>query len=188
MTRPPAEVLEAWERAEQMVDAETVTRAIDQTAVRVTAALKHGNPLLLCLMLGGLPYCGRLMQRLHFPLELAYAHLTRYRKTTQGGALEWLVKPCQSLAGRQVLVVDDVLSQGNTLQAVCDWAAAAGAERVWSTVLVRKERKANEAVAVDFAALQLPDRYLCGCGLDYHGYWRNLPAIYALPEDLEDAP
>ena len=187
MNLSPAEALEARERAELMVDAEAVTRAIDQTAVRVTAALKHGNPLLLCLMHGGLPYCGRLLQRLHFPLELGYAHLTRYQGGTRGGALEWLAKPRQSLAGRQVLLVDDVLSQGETLQTVRDWAAAAGAERVWSTVLVRKERKANEAVAVDFAALRLADRYLCGCGLDYRGYWRNLPAIYALPEDLEDA-
>ena len=188
MIRPPAQVLEAWQRAEPIVDAEAVTRAIDRTAVRVTAALKHGNPLVLCVMHGGLPYCGRLLQRLHFPLQLGYAHLARYREATRGGALEWVAKPRQSVAGRQLLVVDDVLSEGKTMKALCDWAAAAGAERVWSTVMVRKDCQANEAVAVDFPALELPDRYFCGCGLDYRGYWRNLPAIYAVPADLEDAP
>ena len=185
MTGPPQEVLEALRRAEPVVDAETVVRAIDRTAVRVTLALKDANPLVLCIMNGGLVYCGRLLARLHFPLELAYAHLARYGDSTRGGALTWLAKPARSLAGRQVLVVDDVLDEGDTLREVCGWAHAGNAARVWTTVLVRKKAPRNRAVDIDFAALECPDRYLFGCGMDYRGYWRNLPGIHALPDDLE---
>ena len=135
----PNEILEARRRAELIVDAQAVTRAIDRTAVRLTLELGHANPLLLCVMNGALIYCGRLLGRLHFPLELAYVHLARYGEYTQGGSLTWVARPRQSVAGRQVLVVEDVLDEGTTLEAVRDWALSEGAEKVWTTVLVRKD-------------------------------------------------
>ncbi len=181
----PEDVLDARRRAELVVDAEAVTRAVDRTAVRVTLRLRDANPLVLCVMNGGLVYCGRLLSRLHFPLELAYAHLARYGDYTRGGRLTWVAKPAHDPAGRELLVVDDVLDDGDTLKAVCDWAQAEGAARVWTTVLVRKKTPRNEAMDIDFTGLECPDRYLFGCGMDYRGYWRNLPAIHALPEDME---
>ena len=185
MTDAPQEVVTARRRAELIVDAETVTRAIDRTAVRLTVALQQADPLVLCVMNGALIYCGRLLGRLHFPLELAYVHVVRYGEYTRGGALNWVVEPRQNISGRQVLIVDDVLDEGTTLEAVREWALASGAARVWTTVLVRKNTPRNEAVDIDFVGLRCPDRYLFGCGMDYRSYWRNLPAVYALPEDLE---
>ena len=187
MSGTPEDVLDARRRSEVVVDARAVTRAIDRTSVRVTLELKDANPLVLCIMNGGLVYCGRLLARLHFPLELAYAHLARYGDYTRGGPLTWVAKPTHDLAGRHLLVVDDVLDDGDTLKAVCAWAEAEHAARVWTTVLVRKQTPRNESVDIDFTGLECPDRYLFGCGMDYRGYWRNLPAIHALPEDLERA-
>ena len=187
MTDAPQDVLMARSRAELIVDAETVTRAIDRTAVRLSLVLKQANPLVLCVMNGALIYCGRLLGRLQFPLELAYLHVARYGDYTRGGALNWVVEPRQNVTGRQVLIDDDVLDKGTTLEAVRAWATAAGAAHVWTTVLVRKNTPRNEAVDIDFVGLRCPDRYLFGCGMDYRRYWRNLPAVYALPEDLEHA-
>ena len=187
MTLSSEDSQDAIQRSEIIVDADAVSRAVDRTAVRIGLALKDANPLLLCVMHGGLPYCGRLLDRLRFPLELGYVHVARYVDSTSGGALDWIASPIQDVAGRQVLIVDDVLDQGETLAAVCAWAAAAGAAKVWSTVLTRKDVPGNRAVEVDFAALQCPNRYLIGCGMDYRGYWRNLPDIRALPTDMEDA-
>ena len=113
-------------------------------------------------------------------------HVARYRNATRGSELEWLAEPQQPVKDRHVLLVDDVLDEGETLRAVLDWASR-DAERVWSTVLVRKQVEANKTIDVDFVAIQCPDRYLYGCGMDYHGYLRNVPAIYALPVELEDA-
>lgn len=187
MTDVPEYVLAARRGAELVVDADTVTRAIDRTAVRLTLALRAANPLVLCVMNGALVYGGRLLGRLQFPLELAYVHVARYGDRTEGGSLRWVTRPRQSLAGRQVLIVDDVLDDGDTLKAVRRWASEEGAARVWTTVLVRKRTPRNEAIDIDFTALQCPDRFLVGCGMDYRGYWRNLPAVYALPDDLERA-
>lgn len=181
---PPA-VLAARRRAELLVSAEAVQKAMDRLAVRLALDLDGANPLVLTVMHGGLPYAGEILKRLSFPLELGYVHVSRYRGATSGGSLRWHHQPEYDLSGRTVLFVDDVLDQGETLAALCAWAEQAGARRVLTTVLVDKQLDTPRPVSVGYAALTCPNRYLFGCGMDYRGYWRNLPAIYALPPDLE---
>lgn len=183
----PTDVLSARERAEEIVCGQRVQFAIDQTAVRIGARLASENPLLLCVLQGGLNYTAELARRLLFPLQLGYVHVGRYGDRTSGRDLRWIARPSVEVAGRTVVLVDDVLDQGVTLGELVRWANEAGARRVITTVLVEKEIARPGRLAVDFAVLHCPDRYLFGCGMDYRGYWRNLPSIYALPEDLEDA-
>ncbi len=185
MTRALEEIVSAYNRSTLITDAETVTQAISRMAKCITRELETANPLVLCVMNGGLAYCGRLLGSLLFPLELDYVHVARYGDRIRGGSINWLAKPHRSLTNRQVLLVDDVLDEGITLQALRQWALAEGAARVWTTVLVRKSKDRNAAVHVDFKGLECPDFYLFGCGMDYRGYWRNLPAVYALPHDQE---
>jgi hypoxanthine phosphoribosyltransferase len=86
--------------------------------------------------------------------------------------------------GRQVLVVDDILDEGVTLAAIMDFLRGQGAARVRSAVLVEKlhERKSGLRHA-DFVGLQVEDRYVFGYGMDYKGYLRNAPGIYAVSGD-----
>lgn len=186
---PPADVMGARTRAEEVVSAQAVQFAIDQTAVRLCVALGDANPLLLCVLQGGLPYTGELLKRLPFALELSYVHAGRYGSATRGQELVWYARPTIALRGRHVLLIDDIFDQGKTLSALVAWARAEGASSVVTTVLVDKKLRAprQAAIEVDYPALRCPDRYLFGCGMDYRGYWRNLPAIYALPRDLEDS-
>jgi hypoxanthine phosphoribosyltransferase len=180
-------VLAARRRAEVLVDAAEVQRAIDRVSVRLSLAVSADNPLLLVVMNGGLPYGAELLKRFSFPLQLGYVHVARYGAATRGGTLSWLSQHDYELAGRTVLLVDDVFDRGETLAAIVAWAEQAGAGRVLTSVLVDKQVEEPRPLRVDFAALSCPDRYLFGCGMDYQGYWRNLPAIYVLPEALESA-
>jgi hypoxanthine phosphoribosyltransferase len=187
-TQPPPDVLAARHRAEEIVSAASVQFAIDQVALRLTVALSAENPVLLCVMNGGLPYAGELLKRLAFPLEMSYLHVGRYGNATRGDQLTWHARPTIELGGRHVVLIDDIFDQGYTLAALAAWVVEAGARAVTTTVLVDKllESARGVDINVDFAALRCPDRYLFGCGMDYRGYWRNLAAIYALPQDMED--
>jgi hypoxanthine phosphoribosyltransferase len=182
----PREILTAREAAELVVGAEDVQAAIDRVAVRLAVVLESANPLVLCLLNGGLPFTAELIKRFSFPLELSYLHATRYGQRTSGSQLEWLATPPVGVAGRHVLLVDDIFDAGETLIQVADWLRGEGADGVTTAVLVDKEVPRGAALRVDYAALRCPDRYLFGCGMDFRGYWRNLPAIYALPRSLED--
>jgi hypoxanthine phosphoribosyltransferase len=158
-----------------------VLAALDRMAEAMTADLQYANPIVYTVMNGGLIVSGHLLPRLRFPLEVSYMHATRYRKETSGGMLDWKVKPQESMKGRVVVIVDDILDEGHTLAAILEYCREQGAKEVRVAVLVDKkhDRKAV-GVTADYVGLEVEDRFLFGCGMDYQGYWRNTLAIYAV--------
>ena len=170
-------------QAELIHSADTVTEAVKRVAGEITAQLADSNPVMLCVMSGGVPFAGHLMTLLNFPLDFDYLHVTRYGQDTAGGALSWRAAPWVSVKGRVVLVVDDILDEGVTLAAVRDRLLQQGAAKVLLAVVADKQNGKRKPVAADFVALDVPDRFVFGFGMDACGAWRNLPAIYAMKEE-----
>ena len=169
--------------AECIHDAAAVQAILDHLAGEISAAVAGSLPIILCVMNGGLVMTGHLLTRLTFPLETDYLQATRYRGETCGAEVAWLCKPRLSLEGRTVLVVDDILDEGNTLSEVLAYCRQAGADRVFSAVLVKKRHdRLVDGVTADFIGLEVEDRYVFGFGMDYKGYLRNLNGIYALAD------
>lgn len=168
-------------QADCLVDEAAVQAAYDDLARQVSTAYAKLNPVVLLIMTGGLVVGVELMRRLRFPLQVDYLHATRYRDRTRGADVEWKRRPERSLAGRHVLVVDDIIDEGGTLAEVCRELEALQPQSLRVAVLADKRHGRRVAGAhADFVGVQIPDRYVFGCGLDYHGYWRQLPAIYAV--------
>lgn len=177
------EMQEVMASADELYSLSAVHDAASRVSREITDQLHDQSPILLCLMNGGLNFCGMLMERLNFPLEFDYLHATRYRGETSGQAdLIWRMKPSLNLSGRSILVVDDILDEGPTLKAVIDQCHASGASKVYSSVMVNKihDRRKPEGFKADFVGLDIPDRYVFGCGMDYKGFWRNAPGIFAV--------
>jgi hypoxanthine phosphoribosyltransferase len=172
------------DQSELLFDSDTIERAIDRLAIRITVDLAGRNPIAICILTGGLIFSGSLLQRLRFPLEIDYLHATRYQSRTEGSVLEWRALPTLPVQGRALLVIDDILDHGHTLAAVVAALRERGAADVRSAVLVDKDIGRQKPIAADYVALNCPDRYLFGRGMDYKGYWRNLPEIYAIPDNL----
>jgi hypoxanthine phosphoribosyltransferase len=183
MSDEAEDIRTAREHADCLVAAADVERAVDQLAVRLAIRLDGAHPIVMCVMNGGLILTAELLLRLHFPLEVSYVHATRYHNATTGGRLNWLVGPGPEVAGRTVLLVDDVLDAGHTLAAVVARLEHLDAKEVITAVLVDKDVVRSAPVRLDEAALHCPNRYLFGHGMDYRGHWRNLAGIYALPRD-----
>ncbi|WP_028239679.1 hypoxanthine-guanine phosphoribosyltransferase [Stutzerimonas azotifigens] len=159
-----------------------VEAAIDSVAEQISARLADRNPVVFCVMNGGLIFAGKLVPKLAFPLELSYLHATRYRNETSGGELFWKAKPEISFIDRDVLIVDDILDEGHTLGAIVDFCRHAGAANVHTAVLIDKDhqRKSRPDLKADYVGLSCVDRYIFGYGMDYKGYWRNAAGIYAV--------
>jgi hypoxanthine phosphoribosyltransferase len=166
--------------ADLLISASQVSEAITSMANRIAADIGDSNPLVLCVMGGGVVFTGQLLPQLQFPLEFDYVQASRYHNQTEGQNLVWKVMPGENVTGRTVLVLDDILDEGHTLAAIKDKCLALGAKQVVIAVLVEKALNKTKPVAADYAGLQVPDRYVFGCGMDVYGWWRNLPAIYAL--------
>jgi len=169
--------------ARRLYSAREVAAALDRMAAKLTPRLARANPVVLAVMHGGAFAALELCKRFEFPHEFDYVHVTRYRGQTRGRDLRWRVRPSKALAGRTVLVVDDILDHGTTLRALDAELDRIGVEKRMTAVLVVKllERKqARPRVAV--SGLAVEDVYVFGSGMDYRGYWRGLPGIYSIVE------
>ena len=107
---------EVLEKADCCYTKAQIETAIDQMAASISADLGGKNPLLLCVMTGGLIITGDLLLRLDFPLQYDYIHATRYAGKTRGSTLNWISRPHIPLTGRHILIIDDILDEGVTLK------------------------------------------------------------------------
>ena len=160
-----------------------IDAGLDKMAQRMHKVLENTNPILLTVMNGGLFVASEIGLRLNFPLQMDYIHATRYHGEVTGASIHWKREPSMSFDGRVVVIVDDILDGGITLQAVKDYCHGRGASQVYTAVLMDKvnARLAGGLAHPDFAAVEEPENhYVYGFGLDYHDYLRNIPAIYSV--------
>ena len=174
------EIKKIEQESDCLCDAEKLGLVLDQMAKEISADLNERNPLLLCVVTGGIIPVGHLVTRLTFPLQLDYIHATRYRGDTSGGELHWVQEPSISLQGRNVLIVDDIFDEGITLLEIDKYCKEKGAASVRSAVLINKIHDRKADFNVDYIGLDIEDRYLFGFGMDYKNYLRNVNGIHAV--------
>jgi hypoxanthine phosphoribosyltransferase len=180
--RDIAQLWEILQRADLVHGENQLAAAVRRVAQEITGVLAERVPLVLSVMGGAVVFTGHLLPLLRFPLEFDYIHVTRYRGSMQGGTIQWKVEPRPLLAGRVVLVVDDILDEGHTMAAIRDRIMQEGAAAFYSAVLADKDIGRGKPIRADFVGVTVPDRYVFGFGMDVEGAWRNLPAIYAVQD------
>jgi hypoxanthine phosphoribosyltransferase len=114
----PQKIREVYAQATCLHTKEQIDAALDRLAIQINDRFANSNPIFLCVVVGGIIPLGNLLPRLNFPLEVDYVHATRYQNDIVGKDLAWKVKPKINLQGRTVLVVDDILDGGVTLNSV----------------------------------------------------------------------
>lgn len=178
------EINQVKQNAILLHDEQAVETALDTMAADINRQLADKNPLVLCVINGGIIATGKLLPRLDFPLTLDSINASRYRNQTSGDEIHWLFKPTTPVQERTVLIVDDILDEGHTLKAIVDWCARQGAAEIYSAVLLDKDLVRDKPIQADFVGLQVANHYLFGYGMDYKGYLRNAAGIYACKDIL----
>ncbi|MBA2648169.1 MAG: hypoxanthine-guanine phosphoribosyltransferase [Legionella sp.] len=183
----PSKIKSVYEKSSCLFTTHEVEAALDRMAIKIHEQLHDKNPIIICVMIGGLIPLGNLLPRLDFPLEVDYVHATRYNGDITGGELLWKVRPSTSLKGRIVLVVDDILDGGVTLANIINEMKKLGADQVYSAVLVDKycKRHPDGLQHADFVGLEVEDHYIFGYGMDYNEYLRNAPGIFVVHPEHE---
>lgn len=185
MTVTAADALAVYRSAECLFGEQEVDAIIASMAERLDRELSDtdaGEVVALCVMTGAVILAGKLLPKVESPLLLDYVHATRYRGATTGGDLAWLKRNELPVDGRTVVLIDDILDEGYTLEAIARHCEAQGARRVITVVLAEKRHGRGCGFQADIIGLEVPDRYVFGYGMDYKGYWRNAPGIYAVVE------
>ncbi|QYF95140.1 hypoxanthine-guanine phosphoribosyltransferase [Massilia sp. PAMC28688] len=177
------------QNATEIFNADAVTSAVTQVADTLNARFAQPDdetfPLVLGVMGGAVVFVGQVLPQLRFPLEFDYIHVSRYGDEDQGGKVVWKVIPRSNVQGRTIIVLDDILDEGETLAHVKQRLLDMGAAEVIIAVFADKDIKRDKPVKADIVGLTIPDKFVVGFGMDVYGYWRNLPGLWAIrPEDL----
>ena len=177
---------ELMANAEEIVSADKVTAAVSNVAAVLNQRFDNDEtgafPLVLGVMGGAVVFTGNLLPQLTFPLEFDYIHVTRYGDSDEGGEVVWKVIPRQNVAGRIIIVVDDILDEGETLAHVKQRLLDMGAAEVILAVFADKDLGRSKPVQADIVGLSIPNRFVVGFGMDAHGYWRNLPGLWVIKD------
>ena len=159
-----------------------VNEAVDLIADQLNQDYQDEPPIVLCVMGGAVYFTGQLLPKLQFALELDYVQATRYHGGIEGDLLKWVVMPKENIINKRIIILDDILDEGITLKTIADQCFAQGAKEVKIAVLIDKQLDKAKPIQANFVGLSVPNRYVFGCGMDVYGWWRNLPAIYALKD------
>jgi hypoxanthine phosphoribosyltransferase len=178
------------EHAQEIVSPSQVQDAVRHVADVLNARFKHPDntsfPLVLGVMGGAVVFTGTLLPQLDFPLEFDYIHVSRYGDDDRGGQVVWKVIPRQNVAGRVIVVLDDILDEGETLAHVKQRLLDMGAAEVIIAVFADKDIGRKKPIVADIIGLTLPNAFVVGFGMDVYGYWRNLPGLWSIrQEDLK---
>ena len=180
----PKEIGKTESNSKELFSKKDVEKALNEMADQINEKLSETNPIILCTVIGGIIPTGLLLPRLNFPLQLDYIHATRYRGETKGGHLHWVKQPEIELTNRTVLIIDDILDEGYTLEAIIDYCEAEGAKQILTAVLIEKNLPERPGLQkANFTGLIADNEYLVGYGMDYKGYLRNMDSIAAISTD-----
>ncbi|WP_299768214.1 hypoxanthine-guanine phosphoribosyltransferase [uncultured Pseudoteredinibacter sp.] len=170
-----------WDSAECLHSADALEQGVQDMAKQIRKRLHDQNPLILCIMNGGLVTCGQLLPLLDFQLQLEYVNAASGPTGKQ--ETRWPALSQISIAGRSVLLLDDIFDLGLSLHSLKEYCIEQGATQVQAGVLVEKQHEREKKdIAIDYRAVTVGDRFIFGAGLDYQGYLRNAPGIYAVAE------
>lgn len=162
---------------------DAVMSAVQKMADEINEYYGDQPVILITVLTGAIIPAAWLATRLKMPIQMDFVHATRYRGGLYGAELEYRVPPRLDLEGKNVLIVDDIFDEGNTLAAIKGSVEKRKAGSVKMAALVRKVHdRGLSRDYVDFVGLDVPDVYVFGCGMDVYEEWRHLDEILVLEE------
>lgn len=164
---------------------EKISAAIDEVADKLNADFKDCKdiPILLCVLNGSIMFMGELMKRLNFHCQIVSTKLTSYEGTSSTGKVKQALGLTADIRGRRVIIVEDIVDTGNTVLALKKIMEEAGAAESYICTLLMKPDTYRYDTPIDYIAMEIPNEFIVGFGLDYDELGRNLKDIYIIDEN-----
>lgn len=157
-----------------------ILEAIDKVAEQMNRDLAGKDPLFVCVLNGSFMFAAELMKRLTIPCEISFVRMASYQGTKSTGKIKEIYGLEEDIKGRTVVILEDIVDTGHTMNLVVDQLNCEEPEELRIATLLFKPKALRHEVKLDYIALEIPNDFIVGFGLDYDGYGRNLPHIYKI--------
>lgn len=171
--------------SEVLLTGEEIREKTAELARQITADYEDKDPLLICILKGGLMFLADLTRQIHLPLEIDFMAVSSYGDATESsGVVRILMDLERNVQGRHVLIVEDIIDTGRTLNYIIQNLRTRGPASIKICTLLNKPARRVLDIPLDYVGFVIPDRFVVGYGLDYGEIYRNLPFVGVLKPEL----
>jgi len=160
-----------------------IQAAVKAVGEAINKDLANTNPLFICVLNGAFMFAGDLMKTIDIPCEITFVKLSSYEGLYTTGNVKEVIGLNESVVGRNVVVVEDIVDTGITMERILGSLRAKGASDIYIATFLQKPDALQRDIKIDYVAMKIPNDFIVGYGLDYDGYGRNLKDIYTVVKD-----
>ncbi|GAB6009179.1 hypoxanthine phosphoribosyltransferase [Bacteroidia bacterium] len=159
---------------------DVIENAIDKVAEQLNKDMAGKDPLFVCVLNGSFIYAAELMKRVTIPCEVSFVKVSSYKGVTSTGKLKEIYGLEEDIKDRTVVIVEDIVDTGHTMALMLEQLSCDEPKEIFVSTLLLKPDALKQPVQLDYVALEIPNDFIVGYGLDYDGYGRNLSDIYKI--------
>lgn len=164
------------------ISEEKILKEVERLAAQISRNLEGKNPLFLGILNGSFMFAADLFRRITIPAEISFVKLASYEGTASTGVIKEVIGLSENISGRTIVVVEDIVDTGCTMQKLLENLGTRSPESIHVCTLLLKPEKLKVPLNVEYVALEIPNDFIVGYGLDYDGFGRNLKDIYTVVE------
>ncbi len=157
-----------------------IQQAIQTIANEMNVLYADKKPIFISVLNGAFMFTADLLKKIEVPCELSFIKLSSYSGTTSTGTVKEIVGLQEEIAGRDVIVIEDIIDTGITMQKIISQLEFKNPASIRIATLLLKPDSVKVPIKPDFVCFSIPDKFVVGYGLDLNGIGRNLPDIYQL--------
>ena len=165
---------------EKFIELRQIQTAINRIAREMDDDLRDKNPLFIAVLNGAFMFAGELMKEVTVPCEITFVRLASYQGTSTTNKVREVLGLNESIGGRTVVIVEDIVDSGNTMVVLKEELNKFSPKEIKIATLLLKPDALKQEIHLDYVALEIPNDFIVGYGLDYDGYGRNLKDIYKI--------
>jgi hypoxanthine phosphoribosyltransferase len=164
------------------ITAGDLQKAVEGIAYQINRDMAGKNPIFLVVLNGAFIFAADLYRRINIPSEISFVKLASYSGTQSTSDIKELIGLNEKLKGRTIVILEDIIDTGTTMQYLMQKLEYLGVEKVYLAALLFKPNAFRESFRIDYLGMEIPNDFIVGYGLDYDGFGRNYPDIYKITE------
>lgn len=168
---------------EPYISIEEIQKRIKVMSADLKKDLGNEEPLFLGILNGSFIFASDLIRECDFPMTISFVKVASYLGTKSSGSVSQLIGLNESLLGKTVVVIEDIVDTGKTIEKIDSLLKNAGAKKIKYATLLFKPDAYTKDIPIDYKAFEIPNEFVVGYGLDYNGWGRNIKSIYKIVEE-----
>jgi hypoxanthine phosphoribosyltransferase len=164
------------------IDSEQIDIAIEKIARKINIDFLVVNPLFIGVLNGSFMFAADLLKKLTIQCEISFVKVASYHGTSSAGTVKDLIGINENIEGRTVIIIEDIVDTGQTIEKIYDDLNKKGVSSIKIATLLYKPEAYKKVLPLDYVAIEIPNAFVVGYGLDYNGLGRNLKHIYRIKE------